>query len=72
MVLMLPNAYGHCLFTVTVSDMKRFMCVMVVVVVVVSSRFYVYDGGGGGVCVRECVSVSVSVCMEWVVFIAIA
>ena len=41
------------------------MCVMVVVVVVVvSSRFYVCDGGGGGVCV--------SVCMERVVFIAIA
>ena len=44
------------------------MCVMVVV----SSRFYVCDdaggggGGGGGVCV------SVSMCMEWVVFIAIA
>ena len=40
------------------------MCMMVVVV---SSRFYVCDGGGGGgvcVCVR--------VCMEWVVFIAIA
>ena len=34
-VLMLPNAYIHCLFTVTVSDMKSgsayaFMCVMVV------------------------------------------
>ena len=42
---MLPIAYRHCLFTVTVS-------------------FYVCDdgGGGGGVCV----------CMEWLVFIAIA
>ena len=53
MVLMLPNAYSHCLFTLTVSDMKSrsahaFMCVMVVVVV--SSRFYVC-GSGGGVCV---------------------
>ena len=40
MVLMLPNAYSHCLFTVTVSDMKSrsahaFMCVIVVVVVCV-------------------------------------
>ena len=38
---MLPNAYSHCLFTVTVSDMKSrsahaFMC---------------GGGGGGGVCV---------------------
>ena len=37
--LMLPNAYSHCLFNVTVSDMKSrsahaFMCVMVVVVAV--------------------------------------
>ena len=37
---MLLNAYSHCLFAVTVSDMKSksahaFMCVMVVVVVVV-------------------------------------
>ena len=52
---MLPNAYRHCLFTVTVSDMKSrsahaFMCVMVVVVVVVV------------VCVCVCE------CMEWVAF----
>ena len=58
MVLMLPNAYSHCLFTVTVSNMKTksahaFMCA--IVVVVVSSRFYVCDGGGGGgVCVCLC------------------
>ena len=56
MVLMLPNAYSHCLFTVTVSDMKSrsahaFMCVVVVVVVCV----------WGG-----------CVCMELVIFIAIA
>ena len=39
-MLMLPNAYSHCLFIVTVSDMKSrsahaFMCVMMMVVVVV-------------------------------------
>ena len=64
LVLMLPNAYSHCLFTVTVyvPDMKSrsahaFMCVMVVVVV--------------AVCVCMCVCVCVCVCMEWVFFVAI-
>ena len=62
---MLPNAYSHCRFTETVSDMKSrsahaFLCVMVVVVVVVVVM----------VCV--CVCVCVRVCMEWVVFNAIA
>ena len=51
---MLPNAYSHCLFTVTVSDMKSrsahaFMCVMEVVVMVV--------------CVCACVCVFVCVCV---------
>ena len=65
---MWPNAYSHCLVTVTVSDMKSrsahvFMCVMGVVVVVVVVVC---------VCVCVCVFVCVCVCMEWVVFIAIA
>ena len=57
---MLPNAYSHSFFTVTLSNRKSrsahaFMCCG--------------DGGGG---VRACVHVCVCVCMEWVVFIAIA
>ena len=53
---MLLNAYSHCLFTVTVSDMESrsahaFMCVMVVVVVV---------------CVRACVRACVRVCVHGV------
>ena len=53
---MLPNAYSHCLFTVTVSDMKSrsahaFMCGGC-------------GGGGGGVCVCVCVCVwCVCVCV---------
>ena len=62
---MLPNAYSHCLFTVTVSDIKSRS----------AHAFVLCDsggggGGGGGVCV--CVCVCVCMCMEWVVFIAIA
>ena len=56
---MSPNAYSHCLFTVTVSDMKSR-----------SAHAFMCDGGGGGgACARACVCVCV--CMEWVVFIAI-
>ena len=40
---MLPNAYSHCLFTVTVSDMK--------------SRSAHAFMGGSGVCVCVCVCV---------------
>ena len=54
---MLPNAYSHCLFTVTVSDMKSR-----------SAHAFMCDGGGGGggLCVCVCV------CVDWVFFIAIA
>ena len=62
---MLSNAYSHCLFTVTVSDMNE---------IKISPRFYVCDGGGGGggggVCVRArapaCVCVCVCVCVHGV------
>ena len=59
---MLPNAYSHCLVTVTVSDMKSrsahaFMCVVVVVVCVCVC--------GGGVCVCVCVHACVCVCGWW-------
>ena len=44
---MLPNAYSHCLFTVTVSDMKlrsahALMCAMVVVCVCVCMEWVVF------------------------------
>ena len=53
LVLIMPNTYSYCLFTVTVPDMKSrsahaFMCVMVMVVV--------------GVVVGVCVCVCVCVC----------
>ena len=62
-VLMLPNAYSNCLFTVSVYDMKSssahaFMCEMVVVVVVC-------------VCVSVCLCVCVCAWSGWF-FIAIA
>ena len=58
-MVMLPNAYSHCRFTV--SDMKSrsahaFMCVMVS-----KQRTLLCGGGGGGVCVCVCMCV----CMEW-------
>ena len=54
---MLPNAYSHCLFTVSVYDMKSrsahaFMCVMVVVVVLC-------------VCVSVCLCVCVCAWSGW-------
>ena len=84
---MLPNAYSHCLFTVTVSDMKsrsaHALCVwwwwwwsahafMCVMVVVVVVVVCVCVCVCLCVCMCVCVCVSVSVCMEWVAFIAIA
>ena len=59
-VLMLPNAYGHCLFTVSVMKSRSahaFMCVMVVVCVCVCVRACVRA------CVRECVRACVCVCV---------
>ena len=66
MVLMLPNAYSHCLFAVTVSDMKsrsaHALCVWwwwwww-------SAHAFMCGGGGGGVCVCVCVCLCLCLCL---------
>ena len=55
---MLPNSYSHCLFTLTVSDMKSR-----------SAQAFICGGGGGGSS-SSSVCVCVCVCVEWVDFIA--